>query len=510
MIDIVLVEDEMLVLLGTKMCIQESRQDLNVSAAFASAEQALEYFANNKADVLITDIRLPGMSGLDLVERLKTKHPDMIYIILSCYAEFSYAREAFELGVDKYLLKHEIDEEELGNLVVGLWQQKSASKKEQEVNLQISESSYSEEKVRKDCDYIIGYLSLFGMEPLRDEAADIDYNMAAALIQEIMYRNYMGECFLRHNTELFCIFSFDKGLSPDEIWERLNHFFDAFSKNMRNYFNRRSYLVVSGIFRDLRQVKELYEETREFADNIFYHKQPCIIRVDQKQDRVETCTLLPWQRNDIFSDRWLADQKDNISRFFADQRIQFTAPGLVRERVIRYVSEFAAQLENIYDLDLSEICSLEIKPNYMNIGSFIHSEDMENWLIALIEDIASYVRRTGGADQPIYNIIEFIDRNYEKSLNLNDLAVKFHLNPVYLCQLFKQKTGQNFIQYLNSLRIEKARQLLKKTNLSVEQISEQVGINSANYFVRLFKKTTGQTVTQYRKKAANNKIYPKS
>jgi len=497
MIDIVLVEDEMLVLLGTKMCIQESRQDLNVSAAFASAEQALEYFANNKADVLITDIRLPGMSGLELVERLKTKHPDMIYIILSCYAEFSYAREAFELGVDKYLLKHEIDEEELGNLVVGLWQQKS-----EEVNLQISESSYSEEKVRKDCDYIIGYLSLFGMEPLRDEAADIDYNMAAALIQEIMYRNYMGECFLRHNTELFCIFSFDKGLSPDEIWERLNHFFDAFSKNMRNYFNRRSYLVVSGIFRDLRQVRELYDETKEYADYIFYHDKPSIIQVNNTRlAKIDSCPLLPWQRNDIFSERWLADQRVNITRYFAEQRMQHTAPGLVRERVIRYVSEFASQLENNYDLDLSEICSIDIKPSYMNIGSFIHANDLEKWLIELVEDITSYVQRSGGSYRPINRIIEYIDKNFDKPVNLNELADKFHLNSVYVCQLFKQKTGVNFIHYINGLRIEKARYLLETTDLSVEQISEQVGINSANYFVRLFKKTTGQTVTQYRKKA---------
>lgn len=504
MIDIVLVEDEMLVLLGTKMCLQESRQDLNVSAAFASAEQALEYFTNNEADVLITDIRLPGMSGLELVEKLKIKHPAMIYIILSCYAEFSYARDAFELGVDKYLLKHEIDEEELGDLVVELWQQKAVTKTEQDSVFQINENGYSEEKVRKDCDYILGYLSLQGMEPLRDESSDIDYNMAAALIQEIMYRNYMGECFLRHNTELFCIFSFDKGLSREDIWERLNNFFDAFSKNMRNYFNRRSYLIVSDVFRDLRQVRALYDETKEHADYVFYHHEPCIIPISKLQPgEFEACPLLPWRRTDIFSDRWLADQKDNITRFFAEQRRQLTSPGLVRERAIRYISEFASQLENNYDLDLSEICSLDIKPTYLNIGSFIHANDLEKWLMELVENITSYVQRSGESYRPIYRIIEYIDKNYDKAVNLNDLAAMFHLNPVYVCQLFKQNTGVNFIHYINSLRIEKARILLKTTDLTVEQISEQVGINSANYFVRLFKKITGQTVTQYRKKYAN-------
>ncbi|MDD3503914.1 MAG: AraC family transcriptional regulator, partial [Eubacteriales bacterium] len=152
--------------------------------------------------------------------------------------------------------------------------------------------------------------------------------------------------------------------------------------------------------------------------------------------------------------------------------------------------------------DLSEICSLNIRPDYNNISRFVHAVDLEKWLIQLLEDITSYIRQSGESDRPINRIIEYIDKNYDQAVNLNDLALQFHLNPVYLCQLFKQKTGVNFIQYINSLRIAKARQLLKTTDLSVEQISEQVGINSANYFVRLFKKMTGQTITQYRKKAA--------
>jgi YesN/AraC family two-component response regulator len=502
MIDVVLVEDEMLVLLGTKMCIQESRQDLNVAAAFASAEQALEYFATNRADVLITDIRLPGMSGLELVEKLKTSYPDMVYIILSCYAEFSYAREAFELGVDKYLLKHEIDEEGLGDLVAELWQQRAIPKPEKDNAYIQVENGYNEEKVRKDCDYVVGYLSLVGVEPLSDEEADIDYNMAAALIQEIMYRNYMGECFLRHNSELFCVFSFDRGLSKEKIGERLNHFFDAYSKNMRHYFNRRGYLIVSDVFCDLRDVRAHYDETRDYADYIFYYEHPSIIRVSDHQNQLETCPLLHWQRGDVFSERWLDAQRENIKSFFTQQKSQIAIPNLVRERVVRYVSELAAQLDYNYEMDLSEICSLNIRPDYNKISRFVHAVDLEKWLIQLLEDITSYIRQSGESDRPINRIIEYIDKNYDQAVNLNDLALQFHLNPVYLCQLFKQKTGVNFIQYINSLRIAKARQLLKTTDLSVEQISEQVGINSANYFVRLFKKMTGQTITQYRKKAA--------
>jgi len=117
MIDVVLVEDEMLVLLGMKMCIQESGQDMRVVATFSPAEDAMEYFDKHTADVLITDVRLTGISGLELIERVKPKHKHMMIIVLSCYADFSYARTAYELGVDKYVLKHELVENELAAMI---------------------------------------------------------------------------------------------------------------------------------------------------------------------------------------------------------------------------------------------------------------------------------------------------------------------------------------------------------------------------------------------------------
>ena len=117
MINVVLVEDEMLVQLGMKMSIQDSGHDMKVAAAFSSAEAALEYFEKNTADVLITDIRLTGISGLDLIEKIKPGHNQMVIIVLSCYEDFSYARRAYELGVDKYILKHELVEDELGTMI---------------------------------------------------------------------------------------------------------------------------------------------------------------------------------------------------------------------------------------------------------------------------------------------------------------------------------------------------------------------------------------------------------
>jgi two-component system response regulator YesN len=108
MISVVITEDEMLVRLGLRMCIDNSGCGLHVTAAFASGEETEEFFRHSVADVLITDVRLTGMDGLELARRVRPLHPNMAVVVLSCYEDFSYARSAFNNGADRYYLKHEI------------------------------------------------------------------------------------------------------------------------------------------------------------------------------------------------------------------------------------------------------------------------------------------------------------------------------------------------------------------------------------------------------------------
>ena len=112
MIRVAIVEDEMLVRLGLRMCL-ESSPDIYVAGAFASAEEAETGQDKAPVDVLLTDIRLPGNSGLELMRRLRKKYPQMLFVVLSCYDDFTYAQRAMEYGASRYILKHELDEKEL-------------------------------------------------------------------------------------------------------------------------------------------------------------------------------------------------------------------------------------------------------------------------------------------------------------------------------------------------------------------------------------------------------------
>lgn len=501
MINVVLVEDEKLVLLGMKMCIQESGENMKVAAAFSSAEDALDYFEANTADVLITDIRLTGMSGLDLIKRIKPDHRHMLIIVLSCYEDFSYARTAYELGVDKYILKHELVEDELAAMISDMYAVRMARQTAREAGINdLGMELKRKSLIRPECKYFIGYITLRGEtgDPASD-AADISYPMVVEIIQEILHRDDMGECFLRHNDELFCIFCFDAASTREQIASRLEGFLDNMSKNIKNYFNRYSYLTLSESFNNLREVKTNFDEAKKFSGYTFYMDRPGILWVEQTKPHNGECPEVPFNPQNIFTNRWMGEFETGIQEFFKSQRESFVSADKLKVQVVKFVNEFSSFLARYYDLDINQAFQEETRPDYFSINGFTNADGLRDWLIRMVRKVKEYVFLHEKKETTIARIVEYAEQNYRSSITLTDIAEKFHMNTVYVCQLFKKKTGVTFIHFINRLRIEKAKGLLLSTDLTAEQIAERVGIMNNNYFFRLFKKATGQTVKQYRK-----------
>lgn len=501
MVNVVLVEDEMLVLLGMKMCIQESGQGMRVVQTFSSAEAALKYFNEHTADVLISDIRLKGMTGLELIEKIRLKHKHMLIIVLSCYEDFSYARKAYEIGIDKYILKQELVEDQLADIISELFvikkSQHAASfayHSHPVVNMQTSCLEGSNKKYR------------IGLITLREQSGDsqskneeISFPMAAEIVQEILYRDQLGECFLRHSNELFCIFHLDKKVTSEEMKATLQIFFDNMSKNISNYFNRYAFMTISDCFTDLRNVKKSFEEVKHYSSFVFYLDKPCILWAEQNKFFSVQCPEIVFDPQGILSDHWISEFESYFNAFFKEQAKAFVSPSELKIQVVKYMNELSSFFTKYYDIDINQVSSKETRPNYLNINGFASIYGLRNWLIKMGSEVREYILVNDKKETTIARIIEYIEQNYNASVTLADIADKFHMNAVYVSQLFKRKTGVTFTHYVNRLRIEKAKALLISTDLTAKEIGEQIGIRNSNYFSRLFKKITGRTVNQYRK-----------
>ena len=197
MIHIVIVEDENLVRLGIKACL-EAEENIVVSGAFATAEEAEEQIEKLPVDILLTDIRLPKKSGLDLMRDIREKIPRALFVVLSCYEDFSYAQKAIEYGAVRYLLKHELDETKLPLILSGLVEGREITGMSQTNEYPDDFDMYIQKIFKDNIMNRILYFKFIKFSQVDKIAveADLDMKLARCIIQEQLDINKMGKAFL--------------------------------------------------------------------------------------------------------------------------------------------------------------------------------------------------------------------------------------------------------------------------------------------------------------------------
>lgn len=496
MIRVVIIEDEMLVRIGLKMCITEYDPQLKVVADFSSAEEALEYFEKNTADILVTDIRLNGMSGLELLHKLERKKPYLSAIILSCYEDFSYAKEAISLGVDSYVLKHEIDEKEFPKLILNQYRKKCSGISGEAWHYMGEERK--EEERFGEAFQVASFVFRREGDRKNTTSEEIDFEILAEMFQKYLKDEALGECFVRRNMEICVIFSFSEKKDVKEGQEKIQRFWHEAASSVFNYFNRNAFMFLSEPYYALQETKAHYVRLQEERDACFYcEKSACFQMGNQDRGCREAVPELKMPREHIFKDSWYQALKYEVNLFLKRCCTAGISAKEAKYRIIRLLNEMELYLEQNYkNLSFQSIFGEKPYLGCQEVEAFDSAEQLRRELLKTAEMLVQYMQK----QQEGFEAIEqYIRENYTRQISLADMALHFHMNPVYFCQYFKKKKGITYVQFLNQVRMEEAKRLLQKGELSVEQIAGMVGIENSNYFGRLFKKMTGMTIGEYRK-----------
>ncbi|MBB6694843.1 helix-turn-helix domain-containing protein [Cohnella xylanilytica] len=141
------------------------------------------------------------------------------------------------------------------------------------------------------------------------------------------------------------------------------------------------------------------------------------------------------------------------------------------------------------------------------ISRFRTLDSLENWMIQVMRGILAFKRehRIPKKKNLIAEVKEYVSKHYQESITLADLAARFYLSPIYLSQLFKQRTGDTYLNYVVQVRIDRAKELLENTDLKVYEICQKVGYSDTQHFARLFERLTGSKPSEYRKRAQEGK-----
>lgn len=507
MYKILLVDDEFTERDGMKFLIKKFKLPLIVAEA-ENGRKALEYIRKNNVDILLTDVRMPYMDGLELSGEVAKYSPDTVIIIFSAYSEFEYAKKACEVNAVNYLLKPiEIEEfEQVMTKVIHLCDERSKRLAMQE-NLKLAEKKYLLYQMFQSKTYKPEYA-------LRLKAFDInlDYRYNICISIETV-KNYfeMHEDELEEHLTPFLKQDFELiSLCPNQAYLLL------YSYNTLNedYVTRIAQKLYSFI------TQEGHTQASVIIGKAFYGSNDFLKRV----------LALEELRGQFFNDTFGIQQETQLKLTPAGENLRkdwFMQQEAILEAVkaknlvlVRsQISSFIGLLEQNHSVSAlySKYILVDIiKAVFSQYGVYnqtvlfqatdqimkcVSLKDMENLLYSYLDEMQRREEETR-EDQstPVTEIKKIISNEYMADLSLEDIAGRICLAPGYVSYIFKQETGQNLIKYLTDYRMEKAEEMLRRDNRKITDIAKACGYQNQSYFNKLFKNYYAMTPKQYREK----------
>ncbi|WP_339268985.1 response regulator transcription factor [Paenibacillus sp. FSL K6-1330] len=504
------VDDEPLIAQGLATIVDWQNYDLHVTGSANDGLQALERLREEPVDLLITDIMMPRMNGLELIKKVKEMHPRTKFIVLSGYEEFEYVKVGITLGIQNYILKP-INIEELEATIKhirGDWEREELKRFRSEEDWKILRSNIlqrwvngeiksSELKQRAELLGIpLNYVSyqVYVLRLISDERPVSQLYRLTSLADEYC-RAFSEE--LGGDHEVICFPDADDDIVVMSV--AMNERRDAAREGMRNAMAKLRELTGLRMWcsegnaglNDFKDIQESYRKAKG-------HFNVCLIAGDDMTlysppVEPETVQASSSARPDTFAKLLIEGDVPSLQAYIES----VLGDGSGEQTVPRGTCLNAAVQLMIAAKDM------EKNPDYSEIFTPMHRintlQGLRNHVWRIVErSLARLQEADQGYSLHVSFLVEQVQHHYPEELSLKTLSQRLQMHPNYLGQLFQQEVGASFSDYLNQYRIEKATQLLLHTDQKTADIAFSVGYTDSSYFYRQFKKYTGVSPTEMR------------
>lgn len=498
---LLLVEDEIHVLKSLEQKILDLNQDYEIIGTASNGTKALELIRKQPPDIVLTDIRMPGMDGLSLIREMTDLCPDAIAVIISGYQEFEYAKQAMSMGVLDYLLKP-IDIRELDECLAHCRErhkEQQAKKRTNMVSVMMNEEKMPV-PLRADGTYVILYLIIGNPLQSADHIIhpSVPY-LPSEAVEERIHRVFAtaGECYC-----------FD-GIFTNEKVVLLH-----FSRFHPDSFRLRLQGLPQALAAELSFTVTVYADFRDQIDNLGNALKKCraeaaqSVLLQKSTARFAQDGFLPSNSKSITNEvisryHLLLDQKqfdilkNSVHQLF-EQWQEITRPVWFMEQDLVYLLDslkYAMSSGTVFEFN-SQFYIEDI------ISTALDYENLEEHFYRLLLDLfetSAPVKETS-ADRLLQTVVEYFERNISSNISLQMLSERMNVSQVYLCRIFKKQTDLTPIDYFVRLKIEKAKDMIRNyPNMPLKEISETLGFSDSYYFSKVFKKIMGVTPSGYKK-----------
>ena len=535
-IKVFLVEDEMVIRRGIKNSIDWEKEGYIFCGEASDGELAYPMIIKEKPDILITDIRMPFMDGLELCKLVKKELPNIKILILSGYDEFDYAKEAIRLGVTEYLLKP-ISSGKLLEALNGVSESIRREKEDKDLVRKYMEEmreNTEHEKQKFFEQMIAGNLS---MADALETGKKYEMNLSAGMYNLLLFRFTLGEenrksgellgeaeyAIEKLTERLEYVFEFQRGVegwafllmadNEEQMSERVKELSKDLEEIMKNYSTSAYFGGIGQPVARLRELEESFREAERALAARFTMELNRIISVEDIRmaqnvdtlDDIEITSFGEIEKTRTMLEKFLNNGAEDEIDEFVDVYInelpeENLKSVLMRQYIIMdayiVMMSFCEKIEGIEGEMQAQ--SEELK-NSMKTSQTL--EEIKNYIRMLLKKIIGVRDTISG--RRYSDIIEIAKDQIRKTymsdeISLNTIAAEVGMSPSYFSSIFSKEMGKTFVEYLTEIRMDRAKELLMCSSMKTSEIGYEVGYKDPHYFSYIFKKTQNCTPKEFR------------
>jgi two-component system, response regulator YesN len=518
---VLIADDEIQIRKGLRLKLDWEEEGFQIVDEAANGKEALEILQTKDIDVVITDMRMPIMDGVELAKRCHQEFPRVKVIVLSGYSDFEYVRNSLQQGVRDYLLKP-VAPDELVETLRKVRKEVEEEKRKQVETAKLNQLAHSNLQEMQE-QYILHLVK--------------EERLQLPIVKERLHQLHLEELADENRKVRFLTVEIRESHLKDRL-EDMRTPFQMLCKEIAQ--EKKAYMFTDPSYPNMVQFLELMETqtlpSNHLATQIQQHvnsllKLETVIGIGtivNGLSEYRSCyisSLLAWSQSqlgpksqiieqtasseEVFDfppdfERRITNSIENLDFAAFKDNLQIVLEGSERRSVLSF--SFAANqvlfllgsLAKKYDVETKDIQNTlwNCQQNIWNLNS---QHKVKEYLIQLAALIIEKVRLARFSNKKLIDSIRhYLDQHYASEISLTTLSTLFHINSAHLSETFKNHVGQNFSDYLVNLRMEKAKVLLKDKQLKIIDVANLVGFSNSGYFSTVFKKYFGQTPVEFR------------
>jgi len=528
MYKLLIADDEQIVIDSLSFIVNKSFSGVFQIESARSGREAIEKAERFIPDVVFMDINMPGINGIEAIRELRGKLRDCIFVILTAFDQFDFAKDALKLGVSEYLLKPVNREKIITTLqksVDDIEKERSKRKKELDMKekmeniLPILETGfiYSMLFLDDNSKELENYRNIFEIGENGGYIMTIEFaqsndcghmvNRIGLSIKSQSFYPYLRDimkgrcrCFMGPAILNRIIVYIPAQTEVEEYSRRLEavsiaeHVYNQISQKVDADF----YIGIGRCYDGFDNIYLSYEESLRAIR--FINGSGILHISDIPTEKELPAEKYPMSKEKLLLEKAALGNRDECTQAFSHifEWLTIEYYGSVNKIRAKLMEIMILLSRLAYDYNISQ------NPDSIDLISELQKLDtlteLKHWCLERIDFITNGISeaREKKTNSLIVKAVEYIKENYRRELTLEEVSREVNISPHYFSKLFKDEMGENFIDYLTNLRIGKAKDIMKNSLMSVKEICYEIGYGDPNYFSRIFKKAVGVTPTEYR------------